>query len=56
MSKTEKKIEKKNILMYFQVKSILKNNIYHTFKDALRVCLLLHHDCAFFLKSIFFIF
>jgi len=50
MSKTEKKIEKNIILMYFQVKSTLKNNIYHTLKHAFRVCLLLRHDCAFFLN------
>ena len=56
MSKTEKKIEKKIILMYFQVKNILKNNIYHTLKDALRVYLLLHHDCAFFLNQFFLFF
>ena len=35
------KIKKNIILLYFQVKNILKNNLYHNFKLTLSVCLIL---------------
>jgi len=31
------------ILIYFQVKNILKNNLYHNFKLTLNVCLILYN-------------